>query len=51
MSSSQNIFNVVAVVVLAIALIYIIEGLEAKTIRKLPQAFTGLFHGNPQDDV
>jgi uncharacterized protein YjeT (DUF2065 family) len=44
MGSTQDIFNVIAVVILAIFLVYVIEGLEKKTIRKLPQAFSRLFH-------
>uniref|UniRef100_A0A6C0CGZ9 Uncharacterized protein n=1 Tax=viral metagenome TaxID=1070528 RepID=A0A6C0CGZ9_9ZZZZ len=34
-----DVFNVLAVIMLAIMLVYAIEGLEAKTIRKLPLAF------------
>jgi uncharacterized protein YjeT (DUF2065 family) len=40
MGSTQDIFNVIAVVILAIFLVYVIEGLE----NKLPQAFSRLFH-------
>lgn len=42
MESTQNIFNVLAVVVVAIALVFLVEGLKDKTIRKLPAAFVKL---------
>jgi hypothetical protein len=41
----SHIFNVLAVVAVAILLVFLLEGLKNKTIRKLPQAFSNLFRG------
>lgn len=43
MKKPEDIFNILAVIVMIILIVFLVEGLSNKTIIKLPACFSSLF--------